>query len=85
MAIFGFKTGAAVGLGAGYILGTRAGRERYLQIMDLWTKLRANKQVGSLVDKAMAMVIGPRNHMRHFVGNGLRSASDVIEYRSTDR
>ena len=33
------KIGLVVGLGAGYVLGTRAGRERYEQIKKQWLKL----------------------------------------------
>ena len=33
------KIGLVVGLGVGYVLGTRAGRERYEQIKTQWLKL----------------------------------------------
>lgn len=33
------KVGLVIGLGAGYVLGTRAGRERYEQIKTQWLKL----------------------------------------------
>lgn len=33
------KIGLAVGLGVGYVLGTRAGRERYEQIKTQWLKV----------------------------------------------
>lgn len=33
------KIGLVVGLGAGYVLGTRAGRERYEQIKKQWLKV----------------------------------------------
>jgi hypothetical protein len=33
------KIGLVVGLGAGYVLGTRAGRERYEQIRTQWLKV----------------------------------------------
>jgi len=82
MAIFGFKTGTAVGLGVGYVLGTRAGRERYLQIMDLWTKVRRDKRVGTMIDKAVGLATAPVDQMRGMIGNGLRSASDTIEQRT---
>ena len=34
------KLGIAVGLAAGYVLGTRAGRERYQQIVDRFRTMR---------------------------------------------
>ncbi|MFT4137127.1 hypothetical protein [Microbacterium sp.] len=44
------KVGIVVGLAAGYVLGSRAGRERYEQIKDgflkLWNLAPVQKQVG---------------------------------------
>jgi hypothetical protein len=43
-----FKSGFLVGLGAGYVLGTRAGEERYQQIVEATSKLRENPGVQRL-------------------------------------
>jgi hypothetical protein len=43
-----FKSGFLVGLGAGYVLGTKAGQERYHQIVDAASKLRENPGVQRL-------------------------------------
>ncbi|HEY7606539.1 MAG TPA: hypothetical protein VID07_07195 [Actinomycetes bacterium] len=43
-----FKSGFLVGLGAGYVLGTKAGQERYQQIVDAAGKLRQNPGVQRL-------------------------------------
>jgi hypothetical protein len=43
-----FKSGFLVGLGAGYVLGTRAGQERYQQIVEAASKLRENPSVQRL-------------------------------------
>jgi hypothetical protein len=43
-----FKSGFVVGLGAGYVLGTKAGQERYQQIVDAAGKLRENPSVQRL-------------------------------------
>jgi hypothetical protein len=43
-----FKSGFLVGLGAGYVLGTKAGQERYQQIVDAANKLRENPGVQRL-------------------------------------
>lgn len=52
------KIGLIVGLGAGYVLGTRAGRERYEQIKTQWLKLwhldPVQKQVTKVQDFAKA-------------------------------
>jgi hypothetical protein len=43
-----FKSGFLVGLGAGYVLGTKAGQERYQQIVEAASKLRENPGVQRL-------------------------------------
>ena len=48
------KIGLVVGLGVGYVLGTRAGRERYEQIRKQWLKVwhldPVQEQVGKVKD-----------------------------------
>ena len=48
------KIGIAVGLAAGYVLGTRAGRERYEQIksgfLKVWNTAPVQKQVGKITE-----------------------------------
>ena len=43
-----FKSGFLVGLGAGYVLGTKAGQERYQQIVEATSKLRENPGIQRL-------------------------------------
>jgi hypothetical protein len=43
-----FKSGFLVGLSAGYVLGTKAGQERYQQIVDAASKVRENPGVQRL-------------------------------------
>lgn len=57
------KIGLVVGLGVGYVLGTRAGRERYEQIKTQWLKVwnldpvqeQVTKVKGFVGDKAAAI------------------------------
>jgi hypothetical protein len=52
----GFRTGLLVGLGAGYYLGARAGRQRYEQIQRVLNKARRSDLVEGATDKAKAVV-----------------------------
>jgi len=57
------KAGLVVGLAVGYVLGTRAGRERYEQIKTQWLKVwnldPVQEQVGKVKDfaKSQAMAL----------------------------
>ena len=44
------KLGIVIGLAAGYVLGARAGRERYDQIKEQWLKVYESKPVQKQVD-----------------------------------
>lgn len=50
------KIGLVVGLGVGYVLGTRAGQERYEQLKTQWEKVWNTDQVQEQVDKVKGFV-----------------------------
>ncbi len=55
------KVGLVIGLGIGYVLGTRAGRERYEQIkaqaLKVWNLEPVQNQVGKVKDFAKSSVM----------------------------
>ena len=57
------------GLGIGYVLGTRAGRERYEQLMQLVQKVRANPTV----QEAAGMVQSQTSRWTSGGGQAMRS------------
>ena len=78
-----FRTGLMMGLGAGYVLGAKAGRERYEQILDMVQRLKGNDHVSAVVEQAAQKTEVPRVKARGAVSNGLRTASNTIRSRST--
>jgi hypothetical protein len=46
------RFGMIVGFGAGYVLGTKAGRERYTQIVNGWRSLRRSELFQTATAKA---------------------------------
>jgi hypothetical protein len=52
----GFKTGLLVGFGAGYVLGTRAGRDRYEELKATWDQFVGNPSVQRMVTKGKEVV-----------------------------
>jgi hypothetical protein len=75
-----FRTGLLIGFGAGYVLGAKAGRERYDQIKKTFDSLAGNSRVQELAEKGKAVAgLGAER-----VSQGLHQASDVIRERAGD-
>jgi hypothetical protein len=51
----GFRRGLIVGFGAGYVLGSRAGRERYQQIMVWWHRFTGSPAVQQAAERGREM------------------------------
>jgi hypothetical protein len=67
----GFKTGLIVGLGAGYVLGTKAGRERYEELKASWDQFVGNPSVQRMVSKGREVVeTGTEKGIRAVEGAG---------------
>jgi hypothetical protein len=47
----GFKRGLIVGAGIGYVLGARAGRERYQQIVAWWRRVSGSPAVQQVAER----------------------------------
>jgi hypothetical protein len=65
-----FRLGLALGLGAGYVLGTKAGRERYLQIQR-WAH-RLEKVANDLASSSIGRKIAAKT--KDGLGGGLGNA-----------
>ena len=63
-----FRLGVVVGFGAGYYLGSMAGRERYEQINQAIRKIKGSDAFDEATDKARAVV-----------DLGVERARDVVE------
>jgi len=73
-----FRTGLAIGLGVGFVLGARAGRERYDQLKAGIDKVRSNENV----QRATATADRSTAKVRRAAGQGLVTASDKIKERA---
>jgi hypothetical protein len=62
-----------VGLGVGYLLGTRAGRERYEQIKDAASKLWNDPRVQRRVDQAEDFVKDKAPEVAEYLADGAKT------------
>ena len=51
-----FRSGLIIGLGIGYVLGTKAGRERYEQIVAAFNDMTSRPEVQDLVAKGRGIM-----------------------------
>ena len=51
----GMKAGLIIGFGAGYVLGSRAGRQRYEELQAMWARFTGNPTVQKAADNAKSM------------------------------
>ena len=61
------RIGFAIGAGVGYILGTRAGRERYEQIKQAAKRVFENPKVKNTAGRVQAQAVHLGNQARHMV------------------
>lgn len=73
-----FRLGLATGLIIGFLLGARAGTERYEQIMNAAKKLRSHQTVTNTADFAERST----RKTRASAGNTLVSTADTIRQRA---
>ena len=74
-----FRLGFLLGAGIGYVLGARAGRERYRQIVEAWEKLRKHPAAAQLIDQMTGLVDAGRHLVAGGLsagGKGLRAVAD---------
>jgi hypothetical protein len=51
-----FKTGLVIGLGVGYVLGAKAGRDRYEQIVEGFHNMTGRPEVQDLLAKGKGLM-----------------------------
>ncbi|MBA3728358.1 MAG: YtxH domain-containing protein [Actinobacteria bacterium] len=77
----GFKTGMIVGLGAGYVLGARAGHQRYEDIQHLWERMRRSPSVRQAASRTKEAMEGSATWSASAVQRGVEKAGAVVKER----
>jgi hypothetical protein len=73
-----FKSGFLVGLGAGYVLGAKAGQERYQQIVDAAGKLRENPSVQRLTGEVNRTVSAGKDRVAETAAAKADQAKEAV-------
>ena len=74
----GFKTGALLGFGAGYVLGSRAGRQRYEELRQYWEQFTGSPQVQQAAEKTKEVVGEQARRGLQVVQSGVESATPAV-------
>lgn len=77
----GVKTGFVMGLGVGYVLGTRAGRERYEQIRAWWGQFTGSPTVQRAAGKTKEVAGEGARRGMHAVQQGVEKAGAAVKDR----
>lgn len=79
-----FKAGFVVGGALGYVLGARAGKERYDQIVDMWHRFTGNERVQTLAEKGRAAADLAAQRVRGSVEEKFHIGSDEVDDVGSD-
>jgi uncharacterized protein YgiB involved in biofilm formation len=77
------KLGFFVGFGAGYVLGSRAGRERYEQIRRLYENLVSSSTFQEASDKAKGAVGSGLTSATHKASEGVSKVAGAVKERKS--
>lgn len=77
----GLKTGLIVGFGVGYVLGAKAGRERYEEIRRAWQDFTGNPRVQEAVERGKDLVGSATKEGLTAVQGGVEKAAGAVKDR----
>lgn len=75
------KLRIAIAFGIGYVLGSKAGRDRYEQLRRAYRRTTSNENVRKVIDQGKDIVDTGTAQVRGVVADQLNQAGDVIRDR----
>jgi len=79
------KLRTAVVFGVGYLLGAKAGRDRYEQLRRTYRRAASNESVRKVIDQGKEIVDVNTAQVRDVVAEQLSQAGDLIRERTEER
>ena len=76
------KLRTAIVFGIGYLLGAKAGRDRYEQLRRLYRRTTSNERVRQVIDQGKEIVDSSTTQVRDLAADQLRNAGDAIRDRA---
>lgn len=73
------RPGLMIGMAAGYVLGTKAGRERYQQIQDLWRKAMRTPQAQTLQSEVRQTAAALTDAVEQKANNAVADVADTLK------
>lgn len=77
-----FRFGLVVGIAAGYVLGTRAGYERYQQIQSAWQSVRRSDPAERFTSEARTFADHAGTRLEQSASRGMDQLSDTLNSAS---
>ena len=71
----------ALGFAVGYVLGARAGRERYEQIRQWWNRFAGNPTVQQIAEKGKDVAAGASRKGMSVVSSGVQRVGSSVKDR----
>ena len=75
----GFKRGMIVGFGIGYVLGAKAGRQRYEEIRQAWGRVMGNPQVQQGLERGKDLAAASAQKSLHAVQEGAEKVTEKVK------
>lgn len=73
------RPGLMLGMAAGYVLGTKAGRERYQQIQDMWRKAMRTPQAQTLQQEVRQTVATVTDAVEQKANNAVADVAETLK------